>query len=106
MDPDWKTTWGIGFAVRNANGTSAVGHGGGCPGYITAFEMVPSQKIAAVVLTNASDGPAGKIAQNILKLVAPTLKAKNAQESPTVNLEDYVGNYGGSIWGGESAIRV
>ena len=46
VDPDWKTTWGIGFVVYEQNGTSVVGHGGGCPGYITQFVLVPKKKIA------------------------------------------------------------
>ena len=69
VDPDWETTWGIGFGIRRVEDTTLIGHGGGCPGYITGFLMVPKYKIAAIVLTNAGDGPAGMIAQNMLKTI-------------------------------------
>ena len=109
VDPDWKTTWGIGFVASNANGTTAVGHGGGCPGYITAFQLVPSKKVAAIVLTNAADGPAGTVANNILKVLGKNLggkKTKADDDTATVSLADYAGDFGGSVWGGETAIRV
>ena len=41
VNPDWKVTWGIGFVVSERDGTSTVGHSGGCPGYITQFVLVP-----------------------------------------------------------------
>lgn len=109
VDEDWKTTWGLGFAVSNVEGTTAVGHGGGCPGYITSLQMVPKHKLAAVALTNSADGPAQAIASNMLRTIAPALKAAQepfkASENAAV-LTAYEGNYGGSIWGGEAAIRV
>ncbi len=109
VDRDWKVSWGLGFVVSNADGTTVVGHGGGCPGYITSLLIVPQFKVAAIALTNAGDGPASAIANNMLKTMAPALKAarKPAQLTmPDVDLKDYVGNYGGTIWGGETAIRV
>ena len=32
MDPDWKTSWGLGFSVWRYGDTTMVGHGGSCPG--------------------------------------------------------------------------
>ena len=32
MDPDWKTSWGLGFAVEHRDDHIYVGHGGACPG--------------------------------------------------------------------------
>lgn len=120
VDPDWKTSWGLGFVVANAEGTTVVAHGGGCPGYITSLQLVPKQKLAAIVLTNAGDGPANNIASNVLRTFGPVLKAARsataaaatadpkapAGVATAVDLQPYVGNYGGSIWGGEVAIRV
>ena len=112
VDPDWETTWGIGFNVRKLETTTAVGHGGGCPGYITAFMMVPSKKVAAIALTNAGDGPAGLIAQTMLAKLGPALaKAQKpaseaAKPATGVNLKDYAGNFSGGVWGGELAVRV
>ncbi len=49
VDPDWETTWGLGFNVRRDDDITFVSHGGGCPGYITSFTMIPEDRIAAVV---------------------------------------------------------
>jgi CubicO group peptidase (beta-lactamase class C family) len=109
VDEDWKTSWGLGFSVSNAEGTTVVGHGGGCPGYITSVQLVPKYKLAAIVLTNAGDGPAYKIASNMLRTIGPALKAaqKPAPAAETdKDLSEYAGNYGGSHWGGETALRV
>ena len=106
VDPDWKTTWGLGFNVRRADDTTFVSHGGGCPGYITSFTMVPKQKIAAVVLTNAGDGPAGSMAVNILNTIGPALKkAATPSEDEIPDFSSYEGNYESRPWGGEFAVR-
>jgi hypothetical protein len=83
-----------------------VSHGGGCPGYITSFTMVPKQKLAAVVLTNAGDGPAGRLAVNILKIIGPAIKsAATPAEEAIPDFSMYEGNYESRPWGGEVAIR-
>lgn len=106
VDPDWKTTWGLGFSVRRADDTTYVSHGGGCPGYITSFTMVPKQKIAAVVLTNAGDGPAGSIAVNILNTIGAALeKAGTPSEDEIPDFSKFEGNYESRPWGGEIAVR-
>lgn len=106
VDPDWKTTWGLGFNVRRSDNTTLVSHGGGCPGYITSFTMVPKQKIAAVVLTNAGDGPAGNMAVNILNTIGPALKEANTPgEDEMPDFSMFEGNYESRPWGGEVAVR-
>lgn len=106
VDPDWETTWGIGFSVRRAGEMTVVGHGGGCPGYITQFAMVPRKKLAAIVLTNAGDGPAGAVAGVVLKTMTAALAS--ATKPATDELPDYsryIGNYESPPWGGDTAIR-
>ena len=106
VDPDWKTTWGLGFSVRQMDDATLVGHGGGCPGYITSFAMVPESKIAVVVLTNAGDGPAGTVAQNLLKTIGPALKkATTPSKNEQSDYSMYEGNFDTRPWGGEVAIR-
>lgn len=106
VDPDWETTWGLGFNVHREEDVTIVSHGGGCPGYITQFAMDPKHKIAAVVLTNAGDGPAGNIARNIFATILPAIKkaAKPAEEEMP-DFSRYEGNYDNRPWGGEVAIR-
>jgi len=106
VDPDWETTWGIGFNVHREDDVTIVSHGGGCPGYITQFAMDPKHKIAAVVLTNAGDGPAGNITRNIFKTILPALKkASTPAEEKMPDFSMYAGNYESRPWGGEVAIR-
>ena len=106
VDPDWDTTWGIGFNVRRDDDTTFVSHGGGCPGYITSFTMMPKDRVAAVVLTNAGDGPAGRLAVNMLKVVGPAIKkAAEPEEDEIPDLSMYEGNYESRPWGGEIAVR-
>lgn len=106
VDPDWETTWGIGFNVRREDDFTIVSHGGGCPGYITSFSLVPKHKLGAIVLTNANGGPAGRLAVNILKVIGPAIE--EAQTPPEDEMPDfsiYEGNYESRPWGGEVAIR-
>ena len=106
VDPDWETTWGLGFAVRKVADMTVVGHGGGCPGYITNFSMVPKNKVAAIVLTNAGDGPAGKLANFALKTLVPAVRAAATEvEKKAADLSAYEGNFEAVPWGGEVAIR-
>jgi CubicO group peptidase (beta-lactamase class C family) len=108
IGPDWKNTWGIGFAVRQAEGGnySLIGHGGGCPGYITQFIMAPKYKLGVIVLTNAGDGPSGRLASGIMKTLVRTLaKAEAPAASPAMDFNRYEGNFSAQPWGGESAVR-
>jgi len=53
VDPDWKTTWGLGFEVSHEKDHTFVGHGGLCPGYRTQIRLEPKTNIAVIVLSNA-----------------------------------------------------
>ena len=127
MDPDWKTSWGLGFSIQRSDDRTVVGHGGGCPGYITSFSMIPEDRLGVIVLTNAGDGPAGNIGRNLRQLIAPAVAAatKAADKPATDNADNrtdaeadadarsdapelsrYVGNYEMRPWGGEVAVRV
>ncbi len=106
VDVDWETTRGIGFGVQRVEDMTVIGHGGGCPGYITRFSMIAKDKIAAVVLTNAGDGPAGNVAQNLLDIISVALKeAKTPPDDDIPDFSMYEGDYEAPPWGGEVAIR-
>jgi len=106
VDPDWKTISGLGFAVDREDDKTFIGHGGGCPGYITEFSMIPQEKIAAVILTNAGDSPAYDMAHSVLKVLSAALKsAESPAKVDQPDLSMYEGNYDMTPWGGEMAIR-
>jgi CubicO group peptidase (beta-lactamase class C family) len=86
VDPDWETTRGIGFAIRRVEDITVIGHGGGCPGYITNFSMITKDKIASVVLTNAGDGPAGNVARNVLKTFSAAMKRRRHRRKTTCRI--------------------
>jgi CubicO group peptidase (beta-lactamase class C family) len=106
VDPDWETTWGIGFNVRQEEKLTVVGHSGGCPGYITQFVLVPKQKLAVIVLTNAGDGPAWRMGTKILQTISAAVKKANTPPEEEIrDFSIYEGNYESRPWGGEVAVR-
>lgn len=108
VDPDRKSTSGLGFRVKELAGMTTIGHGGDCPGYITDITMIPQQKIASIVLMNAGDAPAGRVSQSVLKVISAALKkAKTPPKDTMPDFSMYEGNYHSlySGYGGEQAIR-
>ena len=108
LDPDWKTSWGLGFNQFRANNKTFVGHGGSCPGYTTRLIVEPRSKIAIVFMTNASGVDVTKYALKVFDIVEPAIKAaqKSTGEPKPLDaaLDKFVGTYSSQPWGGESAI--
>lgn len=107
MDPDWETTWGLGFAVWRTDDKTFVGHGGSCPGYRSQFLLQPDDRIATIVMANASGVNAGRFARRAYEIVAPAVKA--ARDGDTAAASDpalarYTGTYSQAPWGGETAV--
>lgn len=102
VDPDWKTTWGLGFSVVREGDRTFARHDGGCPGYYTEFRLEPKTKMGAIVLTNAIGSSPGHYAAQAFELIQPALqRALDAPGDAPVrdgSLERYVGVYS-SIWG-------
>ena len=102
IDPDWKTTRGLGFWVGRLDDTTLVGHSGSCPGYRTTIRLEPRQKVAVIVLVNAMGVSPEAIAAQLLKLLGPALKeakaAAPAAAAPSVDLSRFAGLYA-SAWG-------
>ncbi|NKI36366.1 serine hydrolase [Wenzhouxiangella sp. XN79A] len=108
VDPDWATTWGLGFSVRQEGNRSFARHGGGCPGYFTEFRIEPKTKIGAIVLTSAIGSEPGLYAGQAFELIAPAIeKAQEASgDAPERNPDfaRYEGVYK-SIWGQTAVVR-
>jgi CubicO group peptidase (beta-lactamase class C family) len=108
VDPDWKTTWGLGFSVVKRDDKTWVRHGGGCPGYYTEFAILPKEKLGIVVLTNAIGSNHALYARKAAAVLAPAVKAASKgsadQPEPNPQFDRYVGVYD-SAWGREAVVR-
>ncbi len=106
VDPNWETTWGLGFSVTNSDGTSMVGHGGACPGYYSTFRLKPKAKLSIVVLSNAIGTEVAFYAAKGFEFIEPAVGAASdeSDKAPEVDpeLERYEGVFHTS-WG-ETAI--
>jgi CubicO group peptidase (beta-lactamase class C family) len=105
MDPAWKTTWGLGFAINHKDDHTYVGHGGSCPGYKTGLILRPQDEVAVVVMDNASEDPS----PFNMAVFAILDKRKGYEFKPPapaagVDLEAYAGHYAEQPWGSEAVM--
>lgn len=107
-NPDWKTTWGLGFVVfKGPNGNTWVGHGGSCPGYRSSLQIDLKNKRAFSVMINASGTNPGKYVNGInaiISKVKPSKKEDSAEKK--VDLNDFVGYYSPMPWWSEEYIST
>jgi CubicO group peptidase (beta-lactamase class C family) len=105
MDPDWKTTYGLGFAVQHQDDQTYVGHGGDCPGYQTVLSMRNDDQTAVIVMDNSAERP-GSWARAIFAILdkRKDYKFKDPAPATGVKLEDYAGRYSRQPWDSESII--
>jgi len=107
MDPNWRTTRGLGFSVWRSKDKTFVGHGGTCPGYRSNLTLRPEEKFAAVFMANTLGVRSRLFTQRAYEIVAPAIAealvspddAKQADEALTI----YTGLYERPI-GGETAV--
>lgn len=108
VDPDWETTWGLGFSVRRAGERTFARHGGACPGYYSEFRLEPKTRVGAIVLTNAIGADVGLYAARAFDLIAPAIEAarKAPEKAPARDGERdrYTGVYD-SIWGQVAVVQ-
>ncbi len=103
VNPDWKTTWGLGFFVREVDGRTMVGHSGGCPGFRSILNIDPQKKQAFIVMINACGASPGKYATGMRAILKKATDGEK-EEKATVDLEAYAGYYDAQPWWGETAI--
>ncbi|HYD81184.1 MAG TPA: serine hydrolase [Paucimonas sp.] len=99
IDPDGKTTWGLGFAVTRDGNKTYVGHGGSCPGYRTALTMMPADKLGVIFMSNAMVETSAYV-RPLRKLLDKGKKLEPAK----IDLETYAGRYVAQPWNGETVI--
>ncbi len=101
VDPDWNTTWGLGFSVSRNNNSSIVGHGGSCPGYRTTLQLDPKEKLAFTVMINAGGESPEVFAREIREVLS---KVPGERREVAVDLNAYSGLYNAQPWGSETLV--
>jgi CubicO group peptidase (beta-lactamase class C family) len=123
VDPDFDTTWGLGFAVNRYKDKTFVGHGGSCPGFRSQLLMQVDERVALVVMANAQGVNTAPLVQRMYDMLGPALRAatgkkddeskddggeaaqKTPEKAPDASLENYRGLYA-SGFAGEIAIVI
>lgn len=106
MDPDWETSWGLGFSVYKGNdGNTWAGHGGSCPGYRSSLQLDLKNKRAFSVMINAGGTNPGKYVRGINALMQK-LKSNSEKDraKSTVKYKNYQGFYSLKPWWGEAYV--
>ena len=112
MDPDFGTSWGLGFQVNRDKEKTWVGHGGSCPGFRADLLMHTPEKVALIVMANGQGIDTRRFAARTYDIVSAAIKtAAKAQASkldsakadaapdkpgtqiPDASLERYTGTY-------------
>jgi CubicO group peptidase (beta-lactamase class C family) len=105
MDPDWQTSWGLGFAVAHRDDHIYVGHGGDCPGYHSALSMRNDDQTAVIVMDNGAEN-AGPFAKTVFAILDKRkgYEFKAPPPATEVKLEDYAGRYSPQPWSPELVV--
>jgi CubicO group peptidase (beta-lactamase class C family) len=85
--------WGLGFTIWNMGEMTFVGHQGGCPGYKSQIIICPEEKIAVVVMVNATDAPQFTLAFRTFEIMAPVLTSSSSDMVEANAWDDYIGFY-------------
>jgi hypothetical protein len=105
-DPDWETTWGLGFSVyKGTDGNTWVGHGGSCPGYRSTLQLDLKNKRAFSVMINASGTNPAKYSNGINGIISK-VKPKQGNSLKEKDLQQYTGHYSQMPWWGEVFIST
>lgn len=80
-----KTTYGLGWFIRETNKVKMVSHGGNTGGFGASLFRVPSANLTIVVMTNMFDVPGDSIAQKIAEVYVPELRPRVLTEKPDPN---------------------
>lgn len=105
MDPDWKTSRGLGFAIQHRDNHTYVGHAGDCPGYHTVLMLRPEDELGVILMDNAADRAAA-FAPAVFAILDKRkgYEFKGPAPAAGVGLEAYAGHYSGQPMVAESVM--
>ncbi|WP_455169166.1 serine hydrolase domain-containing protein [Aegicerativicinus sediminis] len=107
VNPDFGTTWGLGFTVFEGNGKSKwVGHNGSCPGYQSSLIINPKTKMGYSVMINANGTNPISVAFDVHSILQKAEKTEGFESEYGNQLEDYVGFYNSQPWSNESYLST
>lgn len=95
LNADWQGGYGLGMGLHRVKDWVISGHGGGYPGYLTAFSLCRAHKLGVIALTNALGGDPHGYVEQAYKLVLPEIIKATAYDKPAAPVEwqEFVGTY-------------
>ena len=106
-NPDWNTTWGLGFVVyKGSDNTKWVSHGGSCPGYRSVLMLNPKKKLAYAVMINSSGTDPGKYARGMHSIFKQAKDIEPDSNQMDIDLTEYAGEYDPSPWWSEEYLGI
>ena len=105
LDENWKGGYGLGVGLHKIKDWVISGHGGGYPGYLTAFTVCRQHSAGVIALTNAIGSNPHDFVDKAYKLVLPELIKLKEQPKPQPSplWAAYVGDYD-SEWGRQKVV--
>jgi CubicO group peptidase (beta-lactamase class C family) len=86
--------YGLGMDLTKIGSREVVGHSGGYPGHITRTYIDPHDRLVVSVLTNCIGGPAGVLAQGVLKLLNLAVADHDVPPAPAgIDLRSFTGRF-------------
>ena len=95
LESSWKGGYGLGMGLNKVNDWVVSGHGGGYPGFLTAFSVCREHQVGVIALTNALGSNPHEIVNQAYKLVLPEIIKAAAAPKPEADpaWQKYVGEY-------------
>lgn len=91
--------YGLGMDRSTIGSRTWIGHGGGYPGHITRTLIGSQEQVVVSVLTNCLGGPAGQLAEGIVKLLDLAATPPDETAAPAdADPERFTGRFAG-LWG-------
>ncbi len=105
----WNSALGLGFRISRRQGKTIVGHGGWVAGHRSHLLLVPSEKVAVIVMTNADDASPSLFSYRAFDVVGPAIAEATAPE-PKEKVADpawqrFLGEYT-DPWGWEYKVML
>ncbi len=95
LDEGWQGGYGLGLGLHRIKDWEISGHGGGYPGYLTAFSVCREHQTGVIALTNAVGGDPHVYVEQAYKLALPEIirATAEAKPAPQEDWQRFVGVY-------------